>query len=234
MFFMGAARGYRWLLRRRRRPSRRSIGAASRHDWDVTAPSTSTDDGAVVPVPRDAVSTEVEPSDEPTPAPPAGEPESWWQRLDKKLLLASLFIAIGLVLIGFAVSRAVTGNEAAHLPAAIEEITPAFDAIQVPQQSTVIADLAAGYEGRLVIDGVALPTIRADEVGSQDVQPGEQVKIPPGVRYEPGNATLSFTPGDNQAIKNFDAGSHTVVVIYWKTIEGERTARSYTWSFTTV
>jgi hypothetical protein len=201
---------------------------------DVAVPSTSTDDGTAVPVPRDAASSEVDHASATPPALSDPEAQSWWQRLDKTLLLASLFIAVGLVLIGFAVSRAVTGNEAAHLPAAIEEITPAFDAIQVPQQSTVIADLASGYEGRLVIDGVALPTIRADEVGSQDVQPGEQVKIPPGVRFEPGNATLSFTPGDRQAIKNFDAGRHTVVVIYWRTIEGERTARSYTWSFTTV
>jgi hypothetical protein len=197
---------------------------------DVAAPPTSTDDGAAVPVPLE-VSAEV---DQRVAPPTSREPRTWWQRLDKKLLVASLLIAIGLVLIGFAVSRGVTGNEAAHLPAAVEEITPSFEAIQVPQQTTVIADLAAGYEGRLVIDGVALPTIRADEVGSQDVQPGEQVEIPPGVRFEPGNATLSFTPGKGQAIENFDAGRHTVVVIYWKTIEGERAARSYTWSFTTV
>lgn len=228
---MGAARGYRWLLRRRRRLPRRSIGVAPRHDGDVAAPSTSTDDGAAVPVPREAISTELEPAAAPSPAP---DTRSWWKRLDKKLLVASLLIAIGLVLIGFAVSRGVTGNEAAHLPAAVEEITPVFDAIQVPQQTTVVADLANGYQGRLVIDDVALPTIRADEVDSQDVKPGEQVKIPPGVRFEPGNATLSFTPGAGQAIKNFDAGRHTVVVIYWRTIEGERTARSYTWSFTTV
>ena len=54
------------------------------------------------------------------------------------------------------------------------------------------------------------------------------------MRYEPGNATLTFMPGDGQAIKNFDAGVHSVTVIYWKIIEGERTARSYNWSFTTV
>ena len=106
--------------------------------------------------------------------------------------------------------------------------------MQVPQQATVIADLADGYEGRLIVDGVEIPTIRQDEIGNIDIKPGEQVTVPPGAVYEPGNATLSFTPGDGQAIDNFDEGRHTVTVIYWKILDGPGLARSYTWSFTTV
>ena len=67
-----------------------------------------------------------------------------------------------------------------------------------------------------------------------NVRPGEQVEYPPGVRYEPGNATLSFTPGAEQEIESFGEGAHTVRVVFWKTIEGEGSARSYTWSFTVV
>ncbi len=167
-------------------------------------------------------------------APAAGRRRRWRRRLDVRLLVASFAIAVGLVLIGFALTKAVTGDEAAHLPAAVEEITPVFDATQVPQQTTVIADLASGYEGRLIVDDIALPTIRQDEVASLDVEPGEQVVFPPGARFEPGNATLSFTPGSDQAIESFDEGLHTVTVVYWKAIEGERSARSYTWTFTTV
>jgi len=170
---------------------------------------------------------------EPVEAPPAPR-RSWWRRLDRKLLAASLAIAFGLVLIGYALSRSVTGDEAAHLPAAVEEVTPAFGAVQVPQQTTVIADLQTGYEGYFVIDGVQLPTIRQDEVGAIDVEPGEQVKYPPGARYEPGNATLSFTPGSDQEIESFTEGSHTVTIVYWKTTEGEDTARSFNWSFVVV
>ena len=172
----------------------------------------------------------------PVVAPGADAParRGWWGRLDKKLLAASLVIALGVVLIGVALTRSVTGNEAAHLPAAVEEITPAYEAIQVPQQITVIADLQGGYFGYLVVDGVELPTVRLDEVGSQDVEPGEQVVFPPGARFEPGNATLTFTPGANQPIDAFDAGSHTVRVVYWKEIEGPDSARSYSWMFTVV
>ncbi len=159
---------------------------------------------------------------------------SRWQRLDKKLLAASLVIALGLVLIGFALTRSVTGDDAANMPTAVEEVTPAFDAIQVPQQASVIADLEQGYFGYLTVDGVELPTIRLDEVGSQEVEPGEQISFPPGARFEPGNATLTFTPGAEQEIKTFSAGQHTVKVVYWKEIEGPDSARSYSWTFTVV
>jgi hypothetical protein len=223
---MGVARGYRWLPGA---PGRAGKSAAPRHDGAVDALADTTDGGGGLPARLDEPSAELEPA----PA-PNGPQRPWFRRIDPKLLLASIVIAVGLTLIGVALSRAVTGNEAANLPAAIESITPTFDASQVPQQTAVIADLAAGYEGRLIVDDVALPTIRQDEVVSPDIKPGEQVKVPPGVLYEPGNATLTFTPGDDQAIKRFDAGSHTVVVVYWKIVEGERTARSYMWSFTTV
>jgi hypothetical protein len=197
----------------------------------VAAPSTSTEDEA--PLPATTSSTDVVLVDD-DGTPPEAPPRPWYRRLDPKLLLASAGIALGLVLIGFALTTAQTGNEAAHLPAAIEELTPVFDAMQVPQQATVIADLAGGYEGRLIVDGVELPTIRQDQIGNIDIKPGEQVTVPPGAIYEPGNATLTFTPGDDQAVKNFDAGRHTVTVIYWKILEGPGAARSYTWSFTTV
>ncbi len=126
------------------------------------------------------------------------------------MLAASLAIAFGLVLIGFAVSRSVTGDEATDLPDAIESVSPVPDAVQVLQQTQVVVDLAEGYEGRLIIDDLALPTIRLDELASVDVAPGEQVEVPPGVVFEPGNGTLTFTPGDPSTIERFDPGSHTV------------------------
>jgi hypothetical protein len=156
------------------------------------------------------------------------------RRVDPKLLAASLVIAVGLVLIGYGLLRAVTGDEVADLPAAVEEVTPPPAAIQVPQQSQVVADLEAGYEGRLVIDGVQLPTIRLDQLGSVDVQPGEQIDVPPGVLFEPGNATLTYTPAEGAPIERFDSGSHAVTVIYWLSAQGPSRARSFSWSFAAV
>ena len=46
------------------------------------------------------------------------------QRLDRKLLLASLAIAVGVVLIAIGLLRSVSGDEVTQLPDAIESITP--------------------------------------------------------------------------------------------------------------
>jgi hypothetical protein len=167
-------------------------------------------------------------------ATPAATARRARRRTDPRLLVASLAIAVGVVLIGYALVRSVSGDEAADLPEVIEGVTPVPSAIQVPQQSQVVVDLEAGYEGRLIVDDVALATVRLDELGSVDVEPGEQIDVPPGALFEPGNATLTFAPGEGAAIERFAPGNHTVTVIYWRTVEGPERARSYTWSFTAV
>jgi hypothetical protein len=156
------------------------------------------------------------------------------RRIDPKLLAASAAIAIGLVLIGYALTRSVTGDEAADFPAAVESVNPVPSAVQVPQQSQVIVDLASGYEGRLIIDDVALDTVRLDELSAVDVEPGEQVDVPPGAVFEPGNGTLTYTPAEGEPVERFEPGSHVVTVIYWRSEEGPSRARSYSWSFVAV
>ena len=148
--------------------------------------------------------------------------------------MASLAIAIGLVLIGWAIVSGVTGDEVTKLPDAIEQTAPVPDAVQVLAQSQVIVDLAEGYEGRLIVDGVEFPTMRLEELTNDNVEPGEQVEIPAGVVFEPGNDTLTFTPGPDIEITRFSEGGHTVRVVYWRASVGEQEARSYTWTFNVV
>lgn len=149
-------------------------------------------------------------------------------------MVASLAIATGLVLIGFGIARSVTGDDVTKLPPAIESISPVPDAVQVPSQTQIVVDLNTGYVGRLAIDRVNYPTVNLADFGRQDVEPGAQVDIPPGVVFEPGNATLTFTLGEEIGLDEFDPGEHTVVVVYWKQLLGENTARSYTWTFNVV
>jgi hypothetical protein len=156
-----------------------------------------------------------------------------WRALDRKLLVASLAIAVGLVLIGYGLARSVTGDEATDLPDEIERIAPVPDAVQVPQQTQVIVDLQAGFTGRMVIDDVELETVALGE-GTIDVEPGQQIELGPGVVFEPGNATLTFTPGGGTAIDSFAPGAHLATVIYWDIELGEDDARSYSWTFTVV
>lgn len=144
------------------------------------------------------------------------------------ILFASLAIAACIVGIFWALDLAVTGDEAQKLPPAVEEIAPVKGATQVPSQSGVFVDLATGYEGVLVIDGLELETVNRNEYKGED---GQQVSLPAVTIYEPGNATLTFVPSPNAAITELTQGRHVVQVIYWKTLDGRSTARSYTWSF---
>lgn len=152
------------------------------------------------------------------------------RRPDLKLLLASLTIAVCLVAIGVALSLAVTGDEGAHLPEHIESIEPVAGATQTPAQASVIVDLVAGYEGVLVIDGLELETVNLGDL-RDEATPGQQVSLPPTTVYEPGNATLTFDPSPESSITAFSQGRHVVQVIYWETVQGRGSARSYTWSF---
>ena len=156
------------------------------------------------------------------------------RRVDPKLLAASIAIAVGIVLIGVALTRSVTGDEAADLPGAIEAVTPVPSAVQVPQQSQVVVDLESGYEGRLVVDDLALDTVRLDELGSIDVEPGEQVDVPPGRCSNRATPLSPTRPQKGTPVERFEPGNHIVTVIFWLSEEGPEHARSYSWSFTAV
>lgn len=147
-----------------------------------------------------------------------------------KLLLVSFVIALCLVAIGFALSLAVTGDEGSHLPTVIERIEPVTGATQTPAQTSIVVDLAQGYEGVLIIDGLELETVNLNALRDA-APPGQQVTLPPTTVYEPGNATLTFDPSPASAITDFSQGRHVVKVIYWQTIDGRGSASSYTWSF---
>ncbi len=191
-------------------------------------PPSSTDDRTPVPISRGAP----EVAAGATTADRAPVPRRR-RRLDVKLLAASLAIAVGLVLIVFALLRADLGGED-DFPSAIQNVSPVPDAVQVLTQTQVIVDLAEGYEGRLMIDGTELDTVRLDELGNANAEPGTQVDVPPGVVFEPGNGTLTFTPGEGGPIERFADGTHTATVFFWRIEEGPAAARSFTWTFAAV
>lgn len=150
------------------------------------------------------------------------------KRLDWPLLLASIAIVGCIFAVVYAANLALTGNEGQDLPEQIEQIRPVRSGQPVPAQTSVFVDLLPGYEGVLVIDGLELETVNLNTMQSE---PGKQVTLPATTIYEPGNATLTFTPTEDAPITEFSQGQHIVQVIYWKTIEGRSTARSYRWSF---
>ncbi|MEN9821688.1 MAG: hypothetical protein ACO3AV_00080 [Ilumatobacteraceae bacterium] len=145
-------------------------------------------------------------------------------------LLASAAIAVCVVAIGFAFTLSETGRERLDLPEIVESIDPVRGAVRVPAQTQVFVDLAPGYTGVLVVDGLELETVSVEAL--QDKQkPGQQIVLPPTTIYEPGNATLTFVPSPDADIQEFSQGEHIVQVIYWKVLEDRGSARSYTWTF---
>jgi len=162
------------------------------------------------------------------------EPALPRRRIDPALLIVSAVIAVGLVLVarGFLVS--VTGEERSALPATIESVTPVPDAEQALAQTNVFVDLAPGYTGVFVIDGVEIETVDLSEVQASPAEPGEQVSIPPVTVYEPGNSTLTYTPSSTGPVPRFEPGVHRVEVIHWRVDEGRQRARSFTWQFVVV
>lgn len=145
-------------------------------------------------------------------------------------LLASAAIAVCIVSIGVAFSMSETGRERLDLPEVIESIDPVRGAVRVPAQTQVFVDLAPGYEGVLVVDGLELETVSVEALQDKE-KPGQQIVLPPTTIYEPGNATLTFVPSPDADIQEFSQGEHVVKVVYWKVLDGRSTARSYTWTF---
>jgi len=157
-------------------------------------------------------------------------------KIDVKLLLASFGIALGVVFIVLGINSSVTGREQQQLPDAIEDIAPIRGATQVPQQSQLLVDLQPGYSARLTVNGVELEIVSLADLGfgTSVPEPGAQVDLPKTALLEPGNNSITYTPVEGGPIEQFEPGSNSATVIYWRTIEGPSTARSYTWLFTVV
>ena len=155
------------------------------------------------------------------------------RRIDVKLLVASFGIAVGLVFIIAGFRSSITGREQQALPAEIEGIDPVRDATQVLQQTSVFADLKAGYTGTFTIDGIALDTYDPD-AGDPDAtvlpKPGQQIVLPPVTIYDRGNATLTYEPTDQGAITKFATGKHRVVLQYWELTKPNQKS-TFSWDF---
>jgi len=183
----------------------------------------------------DAVTDDLSPAT--TDAPDSLRNDAPKRRFDRGLLIASLAIACGMVLVIFGVTTALTGNDGIDRPDAIESLQPVENAVQVLQQERVVVDLQPGYEARLVIDGIELPTTvigQSDVDPSDQAEPGQQVDLPTTAVFDPGNAIISFQPVEGALIESFSEGLHEARVIYWRVEDGPEQALSYRWEFNVI
>ncbi len=164
-----------------------------------------------------------------------GAPQvAWWRRLDKVVVIACFFLALGVAFVARGLLVSVTGDDRSPLPTNIEQVTPVPEAVQALSQTQVFADLAEGFTGTFTIDGIAIDTASIRDVAIENPQPGQQTTLPPVTIFEPGNATLTFVPSSGAPIESFSEGVHTVILRYWNMEQGQNTARLYTWTFNVV
>ncbi len=159
------------------------------------------------------------------------------RRLDRGLLVASLVIACGVILVVFGLTTALTGNDGIDRPEAIESLQPVENAVQVLQQERVVVNLQSGYEARLVIDGIELPTTiigQTDVDPASQPDPGQQVDLPTTAVFDPGNAVISFQPVEGALIESWTEGIHEVRIIFWRIEDGPEQALSYRWEFNVI
>jgi hypothetical protein len=126
-------------------------------------------------------------------------------------IVVALVVLVVLNLGVLALDQSDTSTGGRTLPSAVDSVTPAPGEL-VRLQDTIGADLRDDLTGVLVLDGAEIPEDQLERV------------IP--------LAQVSFRPGPDQDLASFEAGEHTLVVLYWP--QGKpRPARpsSYSWSF---
>lgn len=146
-----------------------------------------------------------------------------------KRTTAGIAVGIGFALVVLGLNASVTGRDAQNLPAQIQSINPVRSAAQVQMQEKIQVDLIDGYTGVLVVNNIELPVVSLDALAP--ALPGQQVELPLTVIFEPGNNTLSFQPAKGALIERYNTGVNTVLVRYWKILDGPGAARSFTWQF---
>jgi len=162
-------------------------------------------------------------------APPAlGSPPvdagGWPTWLRRTIIAVVLVAGVGLVIWGNGLASNGDGS-GGSLDAAIVKLTPESGA-QVPRQSPVGADLAPGYDGRLTINGIAIP--EEQMVGARDpatVDPADLARN--GVRPNNRNSVY-FQPGPGKVIEEYPQGPVVIELRYFRERQAN-TSRTTSW-----
>lgn len=147
---------------------------------------------------------------------------TWARRL---AIAATLLIAVGVLAWG--ASRGQTGGgDAGRLDAAIVALFP-VDGAQALRQTEIGADLAPGYDGRLIINGIEIPeaqmegardpsTISAEDLAENGLRPNNRNRV-------------YFRPGPGKVIEEYTTGPVDVVLRFFEEGQPGSTTRSVSW-----
>jgi hypothetical protein len=128
-------------------------------------------------------------------------------------LLIAVLLAGAAVALYAGVRATDTGDDDTEERSEVVERLIPREGDEVLRQAELGIDLAPGYEGALVINGVEIPT--------------EELRLVPEQNQ------VFFTPGEGKAVERLRAGPNCAVAIAWRSSQGRGTAndRSFTWCF---
>lgn len=175
-----------------------------------------------------SVATDVrdQPFDPSTIRDPLPQPLFSWHRL---AIVAALAVAAACLVVAGRSAGDTDGGTGTD--AAIESYVPRPGG-RVLRQSQIGVTLAEGYDGRITIDGVAIP--EEQMVGAIDPSSPDDGDLPPEQRDlgpRPNNKNVvQFQPGPGKAITEYDTGSLQVTIRYWRIADGPGTATTTTFT----
>ena len=151
--------------------------------------------------------------------------------LRRLVIVAVLAVAVGGIVVA---ARAGGGSGGAGADAAVVAYDPQPGG-QVARQAPIGVELEAGYDGRLTIDGVAIPEeqmVGAIAPGTEAAAelPAEQRDLGP----RPNNKNLvKYQPGPGKAVTEYDTGAVQVSVRFWRIADGPQDSRTITYTIKT-
>jgi len=152
------------------------------------------------------------------------------RQVNRRRLLTSLAVAVGIVLIVHAFLSGQTGTTTSPLastdPAVVRQYPQPGELVL--RQAAVGIELLPDYTGRLQIqgDGLAPVVIPDDQIftGTADTTAGQEGSPTPRNR-------VIFQPGKGKEIESFPPGRQCIKATYWKVSEGDTAARTASWCF---
>jgi hypothetical protein len=133
-------------------------------------------------------------------------------------IVAAALTAVAIILLAYGCSAMSSGNQDPVLNQGdaeiVENLIPRRNS-QIPQQSSVGIDLAPGWTGTLVVNGVEIP--------------GDELQKTPQI------GVIEFTPGPGKSVERFRSGQNCVSAVIWQFADGRGVDdRTIPWCFEVV
>lgn len=160
-----------------------------------------------------------------TPVPPPSAASRWAWRIGPVLVLA---LAAGVLYLGS--RRAEVTPPSGTGDPVVRALSPG-DGAKALRQTEVGADLLDGFDGRLTINGTAIPE---DEMeGVIDPSSPEAARLPPELadQLRPNNRNrVFFSPGPGKVIEKLPQGENVITVTYFRDGRPTVARGSLTWT----